>query len=1077
MGDVGEKELAETLRARGHSVDLLKDVPAPDQILRYDCLIIMGGSGGFGLGKMTSDRRLNIMEYVNRGYGVLLIADACGFRTWYDDFRSPFPEVESPVGKVATMTGVVKGEHPVTAGLPKRFRYGPKGWDAIVMEPGPSGRVILTNVDGAIIGVAGEVGKGRVVALGPFVGVDIEKPQAEGPMQQLAVNCVAWLAGVKEKESAAPFLVRPAIRDEMQRAAVRLAQGLKLEDTYCSLEIDGDWVRFDAGRIRNAQERKDVLGRLDAIFTDLKNKQPAIQKRIDAGCADAELDGAIGGMKQACVAALEPVRARVTGLEREPFPPPMRRRAPPSLEECVRKLDADDVAARRHAALEIGRIGNQKAIVGMLRILKDPQADRELRINIIYACGWNKVGEAVDLLMFLAKDKDVFIRRRAVQALGQMGDKRALPAIQEARQDPDKDVQENAGFAEKWLSEGFNCPIIDRPADYDYDWHLNGFTRVQQLDYTSAMRPWPWDRLVRYAAEIQTSLTMLGASEAKDSLPLVDQYQMRASFFRGSDTKEAILKTLAVVGKYSASVVMHYDEPGGKQIDELRELADFTHGLRKDLLYSSVLMKVFAHVPAGTSYATAAPSVDIIMVDPYDGGAMEEAFLCDLQRSCARGVNWVTLSGFVPDPGQSAQDLAISYAHTQGLWPFIWQYYFKQPIPAASTSMRRYWQKGGRWEAVVANYRKMAKIEPYLAQARSPAQIALVYSERSANSPVYAKTPNIGRPGRYFQNQAGIYHALAQQHVQFDSVFAEHLKGAPLGQYKVLVLSDARDLSAEEAAVITAWVQAGGILLAGGNISPALADVLPATVAGAVGGARDEELCLYVDRETKPEGGFVRAKPTSGAGASPAMQTGFEYETALGYRKLTPRVMVPGGNPAVVLASWEDGLPAMVEGAVGRGKVIYFGADYMGLTYTDVDYPIVMGRAWFPQWKVFYPGTREFLASLIRGGLKAAGGQELVTVANCPAEVEVKVLRQEGRFIIHFTNYDEKAAGKKGSVKGIKAEFACDPAEIERVHSPEDDREMRFEKTAAGIRFEVPEFSLFHRAVVVEMKPQGSKKL
>ncbi|MCG2680918.1 MAG: hypothetical protein L6455_13295 [Kiritimatiellae bacterium] len=1063
MHGLGDEEIKRVLAVKGHNAAIMADLPPADAILQYDCLIL---PGQVGLGRLTAEKRLRVMEYVARGFGVMLTFDACGFRTWYDDFRPPFPEVESPVGKTATMIAVVAGRHPVVRGLPETFRYGPIGWDAIVMAPGPKGEVVLRNRDGHPIGVVGEVGKGRVAAFGPLIGGDPLGAGAEGPMARLIFNTVEWLATAEKRDEGAPFAVRAEIKAQMEREARQLAQGYRLEDAYCPLEVDCDFAGFDAARIRDAASRKEMLARVEAVAGKLNQGRTDLQEKIRKGMADTELDKALGLMKNGNDTALTGVKDAMAGLDREPFPRPQKTRPPPTLDGCLQALKGAGVEARRQAALDVGRMGDKNAIIGMLDILKDGTADEELVRNIIYACGWNKVIEAVDVLVKVAEGKNVFLRRRAIQALGQIGDSKALTAVIAAQKDGDIEVRKNALYAENWLRSGFHIPVVERSADYDYDWYKHDFTRVQQFHYVNAIRPWPWDRLIRYAAEVDTTLAFSNDPDPNNSLPLFDKYHLRATFFRAGDNEGTILDTLSTVGKYPCAVVMHYDEPGGSEVDRLRELAEFTRGLRKDLIFSTVLQKNFANKPSMDNFAKAAPAVDIVMVDPYDGGAMEEAFLCDLQRSCARGVNWVTLSGFVPDPGQSAQDLAIAYAHTQGIWPFVWQYYFKQPIPpnGVGENMQKVWRvgEGSRWKALVANYRKMAKIEPYLAQARPCAQVAFIFSERTGN--LYSP-PNIGRPGRYFQNQAGIYHALVQQHVQFDSIFAEHMDNATLGRYKALILSDARDLEDKEAAAIEQWIRAGGTLLASGGLSLNLHAILPAAITGRVGGIADEDrVGLFVCRELKPPTGFVNAKATM---ASEFLRGAalFVYETQLGYRALTVK---PGSD---LLAKWDDGTPAVVGGEVGKGRVIYFGADYMGLVHTDVGFPVIHGRGWFPQWKDFYPGTREFLASLVRGGLKAAGGQELVTVANCPSEVEVKVLRQESRFIIHFTNYDEKAA----RVKGIEAEFACDPAEIERVHSPEDDREMRFEKTASGIQFEVPEFSLFHRAVVVEMKPRGNQ--
>jgi hypothetical protein len=379
--------------------------------------------------------------------------------------------------------------------------------------------------------------------------------------------------------------------------------------------------------------------------------------------------------------------------------------------------------------------------------------------------------------------------------------------------------------------------------------------------------------------------------------------------------------------------------------------------------------------------------------------------------------------------------LALPYAHAQGVWLFVWQYYWKQNVPIASVSMRKYWSRGGRWQAVVRNYEKMAELEPYLVRTQSVAEVALVFSERTGSLPCYVP-PNIGRPSRYFQNQAGIYHALTQEHVQFDSIFAENLPAMSLDRYKVLVLSDARALSGPEMDAIREWVGKGGALIATGQTTLfsetgdpladySLGNLFGAKYLGVEGGEPTDRLNRHVPRELAAPGPFVDlAVPKKEQTLAALGGRTFRYEEALGFDRVEPArgtlvapvllplpIVVKRAAWAVpgtqVVATWHD-KPALLSHPYMKGTVFFLTAHYPGLTYQDVEHPLVMGRAWFPQWKQFYKGNTEFLAALVRSALQLAGTQPRLTVTGCPKTVEVQIRAQPSRWMVHFTNYDER---------------------------------------------------------------------
>ena len=1090
---VGSEGISAALREAGYDVAPVARIDGT--ILAHDVLIL---PGKVNLGRVTRPERALVQEYVHRGFGVLLTGDACGFRTWYDDDVSPFPQVEHPVGKTSSFALRVKeARHPIAKGLAAEFLHA--YWDHIVMELGPRGKTVLEGLNGLPVVVAGEVGRGRVVAMGPFVGITESEEEASpaGDELKLLLNAVEWLAATEKKNREAPLVPRQQIVEMFLARRRQITAVLALEEMYCPLEADYDLLLFDAEDLAPTKDCKkftEEASRTRARFLDevrklqrtlgcedlshVSAKQHAEllrQNDAESGIATpqariaddlseaklADLKGLIAELGQEYATRLDELRERAAVLPRKrpSFHPP---RVATRLSDLLKLTDHSDPACRRQAALRIGRRGEPAGLNTLLSLLGD--SDQEVRIAAINSLAWMRAKKAVSHLLPLLEGRDLRVRRRAIQALGLLRDASIVPKLKALIDDPDAASAENGALSIQWLNgERPTPPVVERPPGYDYDWHLHQFSRVHHLAYLTAMRPWPWSRLAKYAARTHTSAAFV---HDREGLELVGQYGLKAARWSGNN-KEKMLKDLAEFGDLPAYVVIHYDEPSNQEVDKLAELADFARTLRKDLLFSTVLMKTFAHRPAVGSFLKAGRAVDILCVDPYDGGAMEEAFLMDLQRSCARGVNWVTLSGFVPGPGHSAQDLVLPYAHAQGVWLFVWQYYWKQPVPIASVAMRKYWLRGGRWRAVVKNFRKMAQLEPYLVQTSSVAPTALVFSERSGNLPFYAP-PNIGRPGRYFQNQMGLYHALTQEHIQFDSIFAETLPTIDRRRYKVLILSDARALSDAEIRAVKDWVREGGTLIAMGQTSLfdengkrlpdyALADLFGASFRGVDGGQPIAMLSRHVHRELQPTGPFLQLAVPEDSQTLPALRgQSFKYETMLGYD------LVDLKEGAEAMADWENG-PAIVTNRHGRGRVIIFTAHYPGLTYVDVEHPFVMGRAWFPQWKDFYDDNTTFLGQLVRAALAAAGSGPRIQVRDCPKTVEARIRTQPGRWMIHFTNYDERQDVRPFAVH---LSLGRRPA---RVFFPEGDRDIELDTSTRGVtRFRTREFHL-HDLVVVEM--------
>lgn len=114
-----------------------------------------------------------------------------------------------------------------------------------------------------------------------------------------------------------------------------------------------------------------------------------------------------------------------------------------------------------------------------------------------------------------------------------------------------------------------------------------------------------------------------------------------------------------------------------------------------------------------------------------------------------------------------------------------------------------------RWvEPVVEAFTLHAKLEPALAGMPIVAEVALLDPTQTER----ALDPTARRHG--FSHEDGFYHALVEARIPFEFVRDEALSVEELARFKVLVLANAERLSDAQCAAITAWVEAGGSLVA-----------------------------------------------------------------------------------------------------------------------------------------------------------------------------------------------------------------------------------------------------------------------
>ena len=128
--------------------------------------------------------------------GGLMIAHDTG---WF--MASPLPEIavrDNPRQRVEAVRHVVETDlrvvlgHPALAGLQEDVRFATEFRDHMIFRAGERGRVIVENLVGDPVYVAGEIGAGRAVFTGSYYGYT--SPLA-GPERRAFLGCLEWLAG------------------------------------------------------------------------------------------------------------------------------------------------------------------------------------------------------------------------------------------------------------------------------------------------------------------------------------------------------------------------------------------------------------------------------------------------------------------------------------------------------------------------------------------------------------------------------------------------------------------------------------------------------------------------------------------------------------------------------------------------------------------------------------------------------------------------------------------------------------------------------------------------------------------
>ena len=142
----------------------------------------------------------------------------------------------------------------------------------------------------------------------------------------------------------------------------------------------------------------------------------------------------------------------------------------------------------------------------------------------------------------------------------------------------------------------------------------------------------------------------------------------------------------------------------------------------------------------------------------------------------------------------------------------------------------------------------------------------------------------------------------------------------------------------------------------------------------------------------------------------------------------------------------------------GKGRCFVWTATYPGLCHT------ASGWEMYANYFRFWPGVRELVASMVRGGLAEAGAKLPAEMSNCPTEIELTVRTQDEhrRWMLHLLNYDTELDRVRGCAMTVR------PPSMKglRVFYPDTNTPISFVQGDDEIRFIVRDFGV-HEMVVV----------
>jgi len=521
-----------------------------------------------------------------------------------------------------------------------------------------------------------------------------------------------------------------------------------------------------------------------------------------------------------------------------------------------------------------------------------------------------------------------------------------------------------------------------------------------------------------------------------------------------------------------------------KMLEKWRESQDWMHGRRKGCSFTNTIthrqFATFIGLTGITGEVVDAPGYE-----SYQSFGRDNAFMAEMYKNGnARPVMAELYNWYTPDSAHAVRGFAQQLMHGECFFNFHYEHISKTP-----RSYLWIWD-ASRWGDAEKIFQKAAKIKDYINVPPSAANVAQLCSEATA-AYFHKQNKNAGKMSslgaRYYQQQVGLWTALNQSQIPTDVIWAESLTPEKLQRYRVIVMSDAKILSADQAKLLRDWVEQGGVLIASGTSTlfsrlPAvqnnymLADVFGVNYAGFAGvkdsdkndtcGFKQGEAVVKIEssmdfpgvlnhvyRDVKPVKSLDKYTVMDSP-YLPGMTKGVacEYDMPLGYDKVAVA-------KAEVLAKFANGDPALTVQPVGKGLCYFWTPIYPGLCYISSDWEMDANK------KDFWPNVRELLGSMVKGGLVFQKANLPVDVTGVSKEVEVTLRQQpeQNRMMVHLLDYDSKSDSVKGAVLSVHPSAG---KTVKRIFYPDTDTELKFKVGENGVTAQLRTFEVHDMAVV-----------
>ncbi|MFA6715053.1 MAG: ThuA domain-containing protein [Victivallaceae bacterium] len=978
----------------------------------------------------TPEWRELLRSYVKSGYGVILLHDTCGYRGWPTPL---FPELVKGVGRQESALMVKAGvSHPVVNGIPEKFEHA--YFDHIILEPGRKGTVIMKDKEGCPIVVAGEFGKGRVVAFGNLCGLsydkqhgNVEKSPENGELK-LLLNSIKWAASASGKNEKLKLFTSYGMKRQREfdgwakreeRKANLLLDDLKYDFlTEYNFFIRKDLEKPGTGKLNAIRREAETLKKetenkisifeqeIKKIFSSVSEEKSA-RMRAELKKLYHQLDVSGSQITGQIISLKEKIK-NATGAKKETydiwnkdqfknnftffqmlgpgFPPHAGKTAGcrPALPQLfsILKQELHTQIIVQAYVMPFERPEKERVLAAkQLNEHLDWAYQNGLQLVFVLRRPWNAhkcsipKGKKWNPQRYICYSHPEN-RKILKEMVGKMVDAmRGHPAFRGI-------------FLDEWTNGGGKCPCC-----------IKAFKDYLKKKYPNA------------------EFEKLGIKDIDRDVTA------------GNMARE----------KNQALWMEHQEFNARQMLDTFRELSDHVHSLDEKFIFWPVSMVD----TIGFAHAEFSRIGDISSLDPYYDTKAVEPFFCDLQKKTTAllfelfvgyqywGGDWVKKAGL---------DLSIGTVHADGISYFIWPLFWKYP-PRTCVDPHTKWTPG-MWEAVKDAVDRANKVKDYLVGAKDICDTAILYSERSRLV--------LGRS--YLAQQVGAYSIFTQEHIPAAPVYAENLTPDMLQDYSVLVMLDAVALTEKQMDIIRNWVKKGGILLAsarstgfdqwGGKLKDyRLNDLFGASFLKRV--RSDKIIRMKISSSHPSLGKLSEADEIS-------------YNNVFGYD-----LVKPTGRGKLV-ARWEDGNPALIINDYGKGKVVFCTASGLGFCcdkyknnengyYSD----FINSR--------YLSGIGDFFANVVIAGLKNRKKSLPFRMINCPGHVETVMKRKGGNYILHLLNYDP--AGK--TVKGVSAEICVPAAGKPKIFYPADKTAVPYLLKEGRICLKVRNFDV-HEMIVIQ---------